>query len=175
MRGDPSGCVRWLNTGAELWRTTVELVMHTPGLTVLDVELGPPPPELPGYPAEHVRITVRANGEIFAVPMGGDQRPWLHRYPRLTLGRIVAAPLGERMPWEQLLGCLCLWYPRDPEHLHWRWADGLDGYVRLVQRHLWSEKYWRRHDHWPAEDAPHGTRPDGRPHPILTPTLLIAS
>lgn len=51
------------------------------------------------------------------------------------------------------MGALCLWYPRDPSHLRWGWVDGLDTYLRLVQRHLWSEEYCRRHNHWPADDA----------------------
>lgn len=171
VRGDPWGCANWLTTGADLWGTEAHVVVHEAAQTVVDVRFAPPPPELPSYPAEHVRVTVRNDRRIFAVPVAADTRPWLHRYPRFTLSQIIATPVDQLIPWESLLGCLCLWYPRDPGHLQWRWTDGLDGYLRLVQRHVWSEEYWRRHGDWPAEDVPHGRRPDGRPHPILTPAL----
>lgn len=174
VRSDPRGCAAWLTTGADLWGTAVDVATHDRVMTVLDVRLSPPPPALEGYPAEHVRLTVLRDGQVFAVPINTPTRPWLHRYPRLTLGQIRAWPMDQLIPWEGLLGCLCLWYPRDPAHLRWSWVNGLDGYLRLVQRHLWSEEYGRRHGHWPAEDAPHGSRPDGRSHPILTPALRSA-
>lgn len=174
IRGDPKGCADWLTAGAGLWATEADVALHDAQFTVLDLRFAPPPPDLPSYPAEQVRVTVRAEGQIFAVPVAAHTRPWLHRYPRLTPSQIIATPLDQPIPWENLFGSLCLWYPRDPDHLRWWWEDGLDVYLRLVQRHLWSEEYWRRHGHWPVEDAPHGHRPDGRPHPIRTPALRSA-
>jgi hypothetical protein len=63
-----------------------------------------------------------------------------------------------------------MWYPRDPPHLQWAWIDGFDEYLRIVQRHLWNEEYWRRFDEWPIEDVPHGESLSGEPHPILDPS-----
>lgn len=103
------------------------------------------------YPTEHVSIMVKRGGMIAAVPLA-DDRPWLHRYP---------APLAQ----------LCLWYPADPPHLRWEWEDGLVAYITIVHRHLQAEECWRRHDAWPAEDAPHG----GGDHPIRSLALRRAS
>lgn len=171
---DPDGCALWLSHEADLWETDVEVVAIATRLTIFHVAFGPPPPALPGYPPEHVRVTIRADGDVCAVPFAADARRWLHRHTRLSPSEIIRTPANVQIPWESLLGALCLWYPRDPNHLCWGWVDGLDAYLRLVQRHLWSEEYWRRHEHWPAEDAPHGERTDGRPHPILTPALRSA-
>jgi hypothetical protein len=153
---------------------TVEVAHHSPTLTVLDVRFGAPPREhLPNYPEEHVRVNVRHDGQIGAVPLADDQRRWLHRYPYLTIHQLLRQP-DEQLSWSRLTGPLCLQYPFDPPHLRWQWDDGLDLYLRVVQRHLWSEEYWRRHGHWPVEDAPHGHPADGSPHPILTSELLTA-
>lgn len=171
---DPEGLASWLTHRADLWRTEVKVVEGRSLLKIFQVAFGSPPPDLAGYPAEQVRVIVRSDGDIFAVPVGDDARRWLHRYRRVTPTEIVRVPAGVQIPWERLLGALCLWYPRDPAHLRWAWVDGFDAYLRVVQRHLWSEEYWRRHGHWPAEDTPHGERADGRPHPILTAALRSA-
>lgn len=97
-----------------------------------------------GYPVEVVSIMVKRGGMVAAVPLA-DDRPWLHRHP---------PPLAQ----------LCLWYPADPRPLRWEWDDGLIAYITIVHRHLQAEECWRRHDVWPAEDAPHGR---GH-HPIRT-------
>lgn len=174
VRGDPRGCSRWLSAHADLWGVTVVVALHDRRMTVLDVRLEPPPPDLPNFPGEHVRVTVAADGRIFVVPVAGDARTWLHRYPRITIAEILRRPLTAPIVWEHLFGSLCLWYPDDPDHLRWHWDEGIDIYLRVVQRHLWSEEYWRRHGTWPVEDAPHGDRRDGHPHPILTPALRSA-
>jgi hypothetical protein len=112
-------------------------------LRVFAVAFGPPPAG--GIPQEKVRVTIRPNGNIYAVPVGAQTRRWLHRYPRASLREIVTTPGSVLIPWERLLGSLCLWYPRHPDHLRWEWRDGFAAYLRLVQRHLWSEEYWRQH------------------------------
>jgi hypothetical protein len=64
-----------------------------------------------------------------------------------------------------------LWYPDDPPHLKWTWGAGIGEYLRIVQRHLWNEEFWRRFSYWPTEDTPHGLGFGGKPHPILDPML----
>lgn len=174
VRSNPHGCAHWLSTAGVLANVEVEVALHDRVMTVFDVHFAPPPADLPNYPAEHVRITVTTQGWTAAVPVAGDARAWLHRYPHLTVGELARHPTDTTTPWEHLVGPLCLWYPDDPAHLRWHWSDGIDAYLRIVQRHLWSEEYWRRHDAWPVEDAPHGARTDGRPHPVLTPALRSA-
>ena len=138
------------------------------------MQLDPPAPEyLPGYPAEHLRVNVDNTGEIWAVPVGGDERAWCHRYPYMSLAEILSRSPA-KLTWIGITGPLCLEYPFDPPHLRWHWSDGLVPYLRMVQRHLWSEEYWRRHGAWPIEDAPHGDRPDGAAHPILSKQLRSA-
>lgn len=175
VRGSPQTCIRWLKESGAVDGMDIRLVRHNKRLTIFDVRFEPPPPRrLPGYPAERVRVVVRANGHIHAVPVGSDERAWLHRYLRLSIGRVLRWTKSTPMPWQELLGSLCLEYPLDPGYLRWHWSDGIDTYLRIVQRHLWCEEYWRRHGSWPVEDAPHGHRPDGLPHPIKTPGLRAA-
>jgi hypothetical protein len=174
VRRQPHACARWLTDGADLWGVDARVVHHDSRLTVFHVRFAPPPADLPGYPDEQVRITVAGDGRIQTVPVSGDKRAWYHRYPRLEVVDLLQLRSTDRVPWEVLVGALCLWYPDDPAHLRWHWSDGVDAYLRVVQRHLWSEEYWRRHGTWPVEDAPHGHRPDRRPHPIITPHLRSA-
>ena len=175
VRRNPDECSRWLTVSGVVGGVNVTVARSDIGLTVFDVRFEPPPPEhLPGYPAERVRVTVRANGDIFAVPIGDDDRAWLHRYPRLSISELLTAPKSAKILWEHLLGPLCLEYPKDPDRLRWHWSDGIDAYVRIVQRHLWCEEYWRRHGAWPVEDTPHGHRPNGLPHPITNTALRAA-
>ena len=175
VRQSPQTCIRWLNESGTVDGMDVTVVIHNSRLTIFDVRFEPPPPwGLPGYPPQRVRVVVRDGGQTLAVPAPNDDREWLHRYPRLSIRQILARPKSTPIPWEELLGSLCLEYPKDPNHLRWGWSDGIDAYLRIVQRHLWCEEYWRRHGSWPVEDAPHGNRPDGRPHPIKTPSLRVA-
>ena len=175
VRGHPHACIRWLNESCAVDGMDISVVRHNNRLTIFDVRFEPPPPwGLPGYPPERVRIVVRANGDTFSVPAASDKREWQHRYPRLSIRRILAWPKSTPIPWENLLGSLCLEYPGDPDHLRWDWSDGIDAYLRIVQRHFWCEEFWRRHGSWPVEDAPHGHRPDGRPHAIKSPSLRVA-
>lgn len=168
LRGAPSDCVTWLNEHPLLFGTTLEVARDDPNLTMLTAEFAPHP-DLVGYPIERVNIVIRADGAVYAVPIDPDQRPWEHRYPPTPLNQIVGAQA--RIDWHFLLGALCLWYPADPPHLRWSWADGIDNLLRLVQKHLWSEEYFRRTHRWPGEDAPHGRRADGQPHPVQSPEL----
>lgn len=175
VRRKPRDCARWLSTAGVVGGAEVTVVLHDLRATTFNVRFESPTlPELLDYPAEQVRITVRPNGKVLAVPAGGDAREWLHRYPRSSISALLALPRSATMPWEFIVGALCLEYPNDPDHLRWQWSDGIDAYLRVVQRHLWYEEYWRRHGSWPVEDAPHGERPDGYPHPILTPELQVA-
>ena len=106
--------------------------------------------EANGYPVETARITqLDDQPNPFAVPTG-PVRSWHHRNPRTSTA----------------LGSLCLWYPQDPPHLRWTWANGFLDFVAIVQRHLWFEEHFRRHGEWPVPDAPHGERADGQPHPV---------
>lgn len=175
VRRKPQDCARWLGTADVVAGVKVTVVLHDLRATTFDARFESPTlPELPDYPAERVRITVRADGKVLAVPASGDDREWLHRYPRLSIVDLLALPKTATVPWELIVGALCLEYPNDPDHLRWQWSDGIDAYLRVVQRHLWYEEYWRRHGSWPVEDVPHGHRPDGHPHPILTPELQVA-
>ena len=70
--------------------------------------------------------------------------------------------------WLSVSGGLCLEYPKDPPHLRWDWGKGFDTYLQVVQRHLWLEEFYRRHNYWPCEAAPHGEPLDGRPHKVAT-------
>lgn len=172
---NPHGCSRWLSTAGVVGGVEVAVALHNHRATTFDVRFDPPPgSELPDYPAEHVRVTVRAGGEIFAVPVGGNDRAWLHRFPHVSVSQLLTLSKSARVAWVSIVGSLCLEYPRDPDHLRWNWSYGIDGYLNVVQRHLWCEEYWRRHGSWPVEDVPHGERPDGRPHPVLTPALQVA-
>ena len=106
------------------------------------------------YPTERVAISIERTGAIRATPVDYKGRPWLHVFS------------------DDLLPVLCLWDPEDPPALQWSWDEGLAAYVIVVHRHLQAEEYWRRHQDWPGEDAPHGPGP----HPIRTPELrAIAS
>ena len=156
-------CCRWLNEGAVVEGAQVSVVARHPDLLVLDVEFEPPPSTfLPGFPAERVHVSTTSSMEIVAVPEHSD-RQWLHRYPRCWP--------SPGLPLVSLAGGLCMWYPGDPTHLQWTWNDGFDEYLRILQRHLWNEEYWRRFNEWPTEDVPHGESLSGKPHPILDPSL----
>lgn len=167
VRTDPYGCAAWLCTSGGFTGTATTVVMHTPAATVFDVQFPEPPQDqLPGFPAERVRISVGPAEEIIAVPVPTDagKRSWLHRYPHVHPCSVVAKK--QKVPWIFLFAGLCLQYPRDPDHLRWGWADGIDAYLRVVERHFWYEEQWRRTGIWPVEDTPHGERADGEPHPI---------
>jgi hypothetical protein len=172
LRFDPEDCARWLSKDADLWATVVTVIRDDAAVTILEVTFSAPP-QMPDLPEERVRIVVRDSGDIYAVPVGPPGRSWEHRYERYTVGELLRTT--QTINWHLLVGALCLWYPRDPAHLRWYWRQGLDGYLRLVQKHVWSEEYYRRAGSWPGEDVPHGRRPDGRPHPITTPALRRAA
>ncbi|MDA8358863.1 MAG: hypothetical protein M0Z95_21785 [Actinomycetota bacterium] len=165
VRADPRGFCEWAVDTARVRGASLAVVTHIAAVTVLDVDFASPgDPALAGYPAESARVSVFANGVVVAVPLGRPERTWKHRYPFQP----SAACSGE---WELAVGALCLWYPGDPPHLRWDWSNGLDDFVRILQRHLWMEEYCRRNGRpWPVEDAPHGTPCFGA-HPILTSAL----
>lgn len=167
-RSDPIDCANWLSLNADMWSTSVSVVSSDSSVTIFEVEFEPIA-KLKGYPTEIVRITITEAGDIFTVPIGPDNRKWEHRYPAVPLKDIR----NNRGVYDlhNLLAALCLWYPKDPEHLRWSWRLGLDGYLRIVQRHLWSEEYFRRKGPWPGEDAPHGEPENGVRHPIMSPSL----
>lgn len=168
---DPVGCVAWLNSQTTYYASiTVIQVADDELVTVLEAELFPPS-DLAAYPVETARIIVEhATRQVFAVPLGQD-RSWQHRNRRLAFHEI---PKDFPCPWELIIGSLCLWDPRDPVALRWRWANGLDAFIAIVQRHLISEEYYRRHGHWPAEDSPHGAPERGYRHPMITPAARAA-
>lgn len=104
-----------------------------------------------GYPTEQVSITIWSDERITAVPFDASDRGWQHRIQCIP-GRLDA------------IGQLCLWSEFDPRSLRWEWADGLLAFVTIVHRHLQAEEFFRRHQSWPSEDAPHGL---GN-HPVRT-------
>ncbi len=108
-----------------------------------------------GFPDETVGIYIRSDKLILAIPHNAAGRPWLH----------CNQPVGD----------LCLWYTLDPRALQWGWSDGFEAYLNIVSRHLSAEEWYRRGHPWPFEDAPHGMRTDGRPHPIRTPAMRTAA
>jgi hypothetical protein len=169
---DPEACAHWLSNGADLWGIEVEVLDAAGPVTAFEVVFSPPP-AMADYPDERVIIALRSDQAIASVPVG-PTRTWEHRFPRYTVDDILRYG-SQKLAWKSLLGGLCLWYPQDPEHLKWTWSDGLDAYLRIVQRHVWLEEHFRRHGVWVGEDVPHGERDDGQPHPILTPELRRAS
>lgn len=165
VRSDPWGFCDWVTDASRVSGASLVVRLHTVAMTTFDAVFSPPSePTLAGYPAESARISVFANRQVVAVPIGRSERTWEHRYPF----RPLRAGCGD---WQLAVGALCLWYPDDPSHLRWEWDKGLDDFVRILQRHLWIEEYCRRnHRTWPVEDAPHGSPVVGV-HPILTPAL----
>jgi len=137
---------------------SVTILRASPAKVVLDLVLVPDHPTFvgEGYPVEEVRVVIRADGEIRAIPKGTAGRSWLHR------NRFMGIWLD-----------LCLWDPNDPEELRWSWEDGLEEYVRIVARHLVYEEFHRRHGEWPVEDAPHGVSPTGS-WPLRTRRMMRA-
>ena len=172
VRGDPESCCRWLIESGAVSYADLVTVLQTEGITVFDVRFDVPA-ELGDYPVEHAKVSVLADASIAAVPVGDRDRPWHHRYPQWSIDQIIGHADGPLL-WLSVVGGLCLWYPGDPPAWRWNWDQGFDTFLQLVQRHLWSEEYYRRHGHWPVEDAPHGERADGTTHPFNPPFLRCA-
>jgi len=170
----PQQCADWLNNGGVVEHVRIVVQSKATEMATFEVEFDPPPRvALPGFPAEGALVFVARTGDPVAVPIG-PPRQWHHRYPREPLARVVKAD-ARPVPLMYLVGGLCLWYPDDPEALRWIWEKGIDDYLRILRRHLWYEEFWRRTGFWPVEDAPHGRRPDGERHPILSEHLRRAS
>jgi hypothetical protein len=163
---DPQGFCDWIVRTVRVPGASLTVVSHSAVLVVIEVSFDPPTdPELADYPVERARISLFADGQVVAVPVGDPTRTWEHRYPT----DISAVADGK---WTFALGGLCLWFPGDPPHLRWDWSKGLDDFIRIVQRHLLFEEYCRRNRRpWPVEDAPHGAPPAGKTHPIVSPSL----
>lgn len=143
--------------GAELL-----VVRHDSGLVVVEATFRPTLELVAnGFTSERVRIAQLSDTRHpvpYSFPVGPARR-WHHRYG-------VSPEHGN-------FGQLCMWYPEDPAELQWSWALGFARFVALTQKHLWYEEYFRRTGEWLAEDAPHGRRHDGNPHPILDPALRM--
>ena len=165
---DPAGAALWLSSGVvsggrvTVLSSSIECVVFT--------VLFEPPWVMPGWPIETARIVVTSIAGPVAVP-SGPIRSWRHRYPQLAATKATTFS-SSRLSLEQLVGALCLWYPRDSASLTWDWPRGLDDFFRIVQRHLWMEEFFRRTLRWPGEETPHGERLDGTPHPILSESLI---
>lgn len=173
VREDPHAFAQWVSGPGVVYGLHAFVVWCGKRLIVFHLDFDrPPAPELADFPTEAVRLSVFADGHALAVPVGGDSRSWCHRYPHPSIAELSRGLIPQRR--ESLFGALCLWDPRDPRHLRWGWEDGLDAFIRMVQRHLWYEEYWRRTGDWPVEDTPHGERADGLPHPIRDPRLRAA-
>lgn len=50
---------------------------------------------------------------------------------------------------------LCLWKPGDPPDRRWTVEDGLLALFGIAAHHLFKEHWWREHDEWLGEEAPH--------------------
>ena len=137
------------------------------------VEFDSPEPALPGFPVERALVLVTNTDTPVSLPVG-PERVWRHRYPQVSLETFVREPPGA-FSQSSLFGGLCLWLPNDIEPLRWSWARGFDHYVRILQRHLWLEEYFRRYGLWLVEDAPHGWPTTDRPFPIFSEGLRNAS
>lgn len=155
LRRHPSEIAAAIASNMEM--TTVDVVRHDHGLTVLEAEFQPTLElEANGYPIEVARIaqyTDERHPEPYVHPIG-PKRTWEHRYGLAPAHRNFKQ--------------LCLWYPGDADHLIWTWDRGLIDLVGIARRHLWYEEHFRRTGRWPVEDAPHGHRSDGQRHPVLT-------
>jgi hypothetical protein len=162
VRSDPQRFCDWVTAERIVAGVEMTVLLNGPAVTILDVIFEPPTvAALSDYPVEQVRVNVFADRQVVTVPVGGSERTWMHRYPV----DLSAVSTGE---WLFAMGGLCLWYPKDPPHLQWRWSNGLDDYLRIVRRHLHFEEYCRRNRRpWPVEDAPHGS-PTGGAHPVLS-------
>lgn len=169
----PVQCADWLSNGGVVERSRVLVREKAKEMVLFEVAFDPPWRELPGFPPEDVLVLVAGTDDPASVPLGGG-REWHHQYPRESLARVLAKDACP-VPLVSLIGGLCLWYPGDPEALRWTWGKGFDDYVRILQRHLLCEEFWRRTGIWPLEDTPHGWRTDGKPHPILSEDLRRAS
>jgi hypothetical protein len=174
VRRDPAGCCQSLVATGAVSYVSLNVVQNTRMLTTLEATFEPPP-GLEDFPEETARITVLRDGTIVAVPLGDPNRDWEHRYPPMTAEEVRTHLSRWAQPqWLLLVGALCLEFPGDPPWLRWNWGNGLDTYIQMVQRHLLAEEIARKYGSWPAEDASHGFRSDGKPHPILTPNFLAA-
>jgi len=164
----------WLSSGANVVGGHVTVAASERDMALFMVHFDPPP-AVSGlqFPAEDAHLLVPAFGDPVATP-AGPERPWRHIYPRAPLSTPTGQTLG-RVSLAQLVGGLCLWYPDDLPELKWDWRNGLDDFVRILQRHLWFEEFWSRTGAWPVEETPHGHRPDHKPHPVLDQRLLEAS
>jgi len=96
------------------------------------------------YPTEAVRVEVTRDGEVAAYPLSAEPRTWEHRY---------------RSDMRKGPGPLCLFFPGDPTPITWSPESGnFEDILGIISRHLLAEEYYRRHDRWPWEDAPHGAQ-----------------
>jgi hypothetical protein len=173
VRQDPDDCCAWLITSGAVSGIGICTSAHTEGVTIFDATMSAPA-ELADYPIELARVSVFANRLVATVPIGQPTRLWQHRYDGWPISRVMTQDPNGLWPWPMIVGGLCLEYPRDPWCLRWSWDRGFDTYLQLVQRHFFLEEFYRRHHDWPVEAAPHGERPDGKPHPITTPLLRSA-
>lgn len=158
---DPSGFCEWLNDAGVVAGVDAAVVLARASIAVCDIRFQEPPDSSPlNFPEEQARVTLTSSKEIATVP-AFSTRTWLHRYPTVLP--------SDGLSLQYLAGGLCLWHPDDPPRLRWSWSDGVDEYLRIVQRHLWCEEYCRRFGRWPLVDAPHGNAAGG-----LAPGILDA-
>jgi hypothetical protein len=172
----PRECAEWLSSGV-VWGASVEVLQRDNNAVLFGTNFKPPPElAVEHYPVEEAFVLVTRGGMPVSAPRR-NERAYFHRYAKTTL-QVLARPITWNEVYPELLsivGGLCLWNPDDPPELRWTWPKGIGDYVRIVQRHLWYEEYWRRHGNWPVEDTPHGRRSDGNPYPIKTKELKRTS
>jgi hypothetical protein len=159
LRGDPTKVAASIERCMAL--TAICVAHDGRDLVVLEAIFAPTLElEANDFPIERARIAQLSDTRHplpYVLPVG-PSRAWHHRYPF--------------EPAAGAFGQLCMWYPADPPYLTWTWTKGLVDLVEIARRHLWFEEHFRRTGTWPVEDAPHGQRTDGSPHPIrTTPTL----
>lgn len=89
-----------------------------------------------GYPARRVTVEIERYTGIAAVYADGpNDSP--HRYP------------------DRNRHCLCIWYPHDPPSRRWTADDGLVALFAMAAAHLFKEAWWREHNEWLGDEAPH--------------------
>lgn len=96
--------------------------------------------DLPGYDARHITVEFpRAWSYLPQIFADGpaDESASPHRYR--SRGRTR----------------LCIWHPGDPTSRKWASSDGLLALFGLATVHLLKEAWWREHEEWIGEEAPH--------------------
>jgi hypothetical protein len=50
---------------------------------------------------------------------------------------------------------LCMWHPKDPPSMRWRFENGLLDLLDTIAAHLFREAWWREHHEWLGPEVGH--------------------